>query len=126
MTKHLFAPGHKKHGGRTKGTPNKKTFDAAAIAEELEVDPLEVLLYACSNNWKALGYESEVRTRLVGENAVTEDAIPISIRIQAAKEAAQYLYPKRKAIEHSGSIDSKNITLEEFILQQSEKKNGKE
>ena len=108
-----FKPGDKKleSSGRKKGVPNKKTFDAQVLAERLGVDPLEVLLHAASNNYQALGYDSEIRTKLVGENAITEDTIPINTRVQAAKEAAQYLYPKRKAIELKGD-DGENIFIQ--------------
>jgi hypothetical protein len=92
----------KKTGGRSKGTPNKKTFDAQALAERMGIDPLELLLNFAMGDWKALGYDSSIQTKLVGETAISEDTIPVSIRAQAAKEAAQYLYPKRKAIEHTG------------------------
>lgn len=106
--------------GRVKGTPNKRTFDAQAIAEEIGIDPLRVLLYATANDWEALGYDSATTTKLVGDNAVTEDTIPIAIRIQAAKEAAQYLYSKRKAVEHTGMIshlNSEPMTIEKMIEQ---------
>lgn len=109
-----FEPGHKKVGGRQKGVANKKTFDAQALADRLGVDPLEILLHAASNNYKELGYDSAIQTKLVGENAITEDTIPVSIRVQAAKEAAQYLYPKRKAIEHSGK-DGADLFIEAIM-----------
>jgi hypothetical protein len=32
----------------------------------------------------------------------TDPSTDISLRFQAFKELAQYLYPKRKALEHSG------------------------
>lgn len=114
----------KKWGGRSKGTPNKKTFDAQKMAEDLGVDPLEILLHAASNNYQALGYESAITTKLVGENAITEDTIPISTRVQAAKEAAQYLYPKRKAIEHTGK-DGTDLFLDAILKAQERAKEKK-
>jgi hypothetical protein len=34
----------------------------------------------------------------------TDERVEISIRFQAYKELAQYIYPKRKALEHSGDV----------------------
>jgi hypothetical protein len=34
----------------------------------------------------------------------TDERAEISIRFQAYKELAQYIYPKRKALEHSGDM----------------------
>lgn len=106
-----FLEGKKKTGGRQKGVPNKRSFDAQKLAEDLGVDPLEILLHAASNNYSALGYESAITTKLVGENAITEDTIPVQLRVQAAKEAAQYLYAKRKAIELKGD-DGENLFVQ--------------
>ena len=80
----------KKFGGRQKGTPNKKTFDAKLIAEQLDCDPFEILVHFAKGDADALGYKG--------------GTIPPDMRLQAAKEASQYLYPKRKAVEHSGEI----------------------
>lgn len=111
-----------KTGGREKGVKNKRTFDAQALAERLGVDPLEILLHAASNNFKALGYDSAIRIKAVGEGVIEEDTIPISIRIQAAKEAVKHLYPTLKAVEHTGKDGEKLFTIEDFI---NGAKNGK-
>lgn len=66
------------NAGRKKGTPNKRTFDAHALAESMGVDPLKVLLDLCSDR-------------------------DSSIRLGAAKEAAKYLYYQKKAVEVSGN-----------------------
>lgn len=81
----------KKFGGRSKGVPNRKTFDAVAIAEALECDPFEVLINFAKGDAPALGYSVAME-------------IPPEMRLQAAKEASQYLYPKRKSVEHSGEV----------------------
>lgn len=115
-----FKPGDPRpvNSGRKKGTPNRRSFNAQELAERLGVDPLEVLLHATNNNWQALGYDSGIQTKLVGENAVTEDTIPITVRITAAKEAAQYLYSKRRAVEHTGqvtNINSEPLSIEKIL-----------
>lgn len=35
----------------------------------------------------------------------------VSIRLQASKEVAQYIYPKLKSVEHSGSVDENKIQI---------------
>jgi len=73
--------GHKKAGGRTKGTPNKSTVELKdRIAEKFpDYDPVMAMV-ALAND---------------------QSADPI-MRFNASKEVAQYVHPKRKAIEHSG------------------------
>jgi hypothetical protein len=71
-----------KTGGRTKGSPNRATRDVMERLNELNCDPLEGMasIAADQNN------TPELRGRMYGE-------------------LAQYVYPKRKAIE-LGSVDN--------------------
>jgi hypothetical protein len=88
-----FEPGHKIKGGRPKGSKNKDIIPLEAKAQELQVDPFEILLLFAQGNWQKLGYD--------GVKAVNgEYTINPSVRAKAASEACQYLYCKRKAIEH--------------------------
>lgn len=88
-----FKKGEKRHpdAGRKAGVKNKRTihFDLQAKCDAAGVDPfqklLEYLVYPC---------EPE-------------------LRLQAIKETCKYLYPQRKAIEHSGEIN--NPYLEKSI-----------
>lgn len=75
-----FKPGHKRVGGRKPGTPNKNSLDLHAKCEAKGIDPFEKLL-------EYLEFPGEP-----------------NIRLQAIKEICKYLYPQRKAIEHSGEI----------------------
>jgi hypothetical protein len=68
-----------KTGGRSAGTPNRNTVEVKQTLEALGCDPIEGM------------------ARLA-----TDERVEISIRFQAYKELAQYIYPKRKAIEHGG------------------------
>jgi hypothetical protein len=70
-----------KTGGRSTGTPNRSTGEVKQTLEALGCDPIEGM------------------ARLA-----TDERVEISIRFQAYKELAQYIYPKRKAIEHSGDM----------------------
>ena len=65
-----------KTGGRKAGVPNKKTRAIQERLEELGCDPLEGMA-----------------------KIAMDESIEVNIRLTAYKELAQYLYPKRKAIE---------------------------
>lgn len=75
--------------GRKKGTPNKSTLSLEQKCIEKGIDPFELLL-----------------------EYVTEPC-PMELRFKALQEICSYLYPKRKAIEHSGEI--KNPYLEKSL-----------
>ena len=68
-----------KTGGRSKGTPNKKTQLVQQQMEDLGFDPIESMIEICNQAMTDKNYA------LAG---------------QIAKELAQYVYPKRKAVEH--------------------------
>lgn len=72
-----------KSGGRAKGVPNKKTLYFLSVQETCELkgfSPIDVLIELCTHP-------------------------DPSIKIQAAKEVCQYIYPKKKALEVSASLD---------------------
>lgn len=89
--------------GRKKGTPNKSRAPLEDKAQELCIDPFEILLYFAKGDWRALGYETETYTVFSGKEgdiANEELYIPTAVRARAASDACQYLYPKLKSIEH--------------------------
>lgn len=101
-----------RYGGRAKGTPNKNSLNAIAIAEKLKIDPLEVILYFVKNDWKSLGYKSECVTKMLKDGSTIEvERITPEMRLTAAKEAAGYIYPKRKAIEHTVEGETGGLAL---------------
>jgi len=69
----------KKTGGRTKGTPNRVTRQAAEILQELNCDPIKGMALIATNKKHA----PELRGRMYAE-------------------LAGYVHPKRKAIEVTG------------------------
>gem|GEM_PF-6527240 len=85
----VFKPGHKKLGGRKKGTPNKRTLFAQETAERLGVNPFEILLHIANGDKKALKLK-------------TKGPIGLSARRAAAVAACQYIVPKRRAVAHLG------------------------
>jgi len=114
-----FEPGHKKIGGRTKGTPNKLTKEAIEILERLGCNPIEgmakiaagdIPCRVCRGKGKTLyqparGKELAERTCESCYGSGKEIITPeLSGKMYA--ELANYIYPKRRAIEHSGSINA--------------------
>jgi len=74
-----------KKGGRVKGTPNKKTQDVIDRLKELKCDPIEGMAK-------------------IADTAYKDGDLPLAG--QMYKELAQYVAPKRKAVEISS--DSEN------------------
>jgi hypothetical protein len=101
----MAAKGQKRspNEGRKKGTPNKRTEEAQALAERLGVDPLAILLHFASGNWEALKLDGPTKTIYTAEgDAVEVDRIDESLRQKSAKDALPYIRPQLKSIELSG------------------------
>lgn len=123
-----FKVGDKKPqgAGRAKGTPNKQTQTLQEIAERNNCDPFEVLIWFAKRDYDSLHLPEWIDK--VGKDGafIREATISPELQQKSAKDACEYLHPKRKALEHSGSIEGKSATLEEFLKQQSDKlKEGK-
>jgi hypothetical protein len=74
-----------------KGTPNKTTLPIAELCEFHKVNPIEVLIEYCKPIPPGLSPEQMLSRA--------------GYRFQAARELAQYLYPKRKALEIDSTIN---------------------
>jgi hypothetical protein len=70
----------RKTGGRVAGTPNKATADLPEKLAAIGCDPVEGL------------------ARIAGNPRT-----PVAVRARCFAELAQYVYPKRKALEHTGA-----------------------
>lgn len=104
--------GHHKFGGRPKGVKNKDKTCLVEKAKEMGVDPFEILLMFAKNDWEGLGYKAEFEEKFgAGGVPCMMRIITPDIRMHAAKEAAQYMYPKKKAVEVSGN-EQKPISLQ--------------
>ncbi len=68
-----------KTGGRTRGTPNRKTQAVIDRLDALNCDPIEAMA-----------------------KIAMDEKVEMSIRAQMYKELAQYISSKRKTIEVSG------------------------
>jgi hypothetical protein len=124
-----------RYGGRTKGTANKPTLQLAEKAKELGCDPFEILCLFALGDWKRLGYKDEYTFAPTQKGEVVEKlVISPDIRQKAASDACGYLYPKRKAIEHTGEVTQlheeklSHSEIQEILVQDpflKKKKNGK-
>jgi hypothetical protein len=83
----------RKTGGRVAGTPNRKTRDVQELLESLDCDPIQGMARLAMNKKT----RPELRARMFAE-------------------LAQYVYPKRKAIEHSGAADAPVHSVHELIF----------
>lgn len=93
----------KKKIGRPPGARNKRTADAQALAEKLGINPFEILLRFAAGDWEGLGYDSPTITQVAAHGQVIEvPVIEPDTRRKAASDAAPYLHPKLKNIEHTG------------------------
>lgn len=91
-------PGERR-GGRTKGTPNKRTLATIGFVEAItQIDPLQFLADVVNDD------VSRVKPKIITMDGVLVElpSFTFEHRMKAAVELAQYLHPKRKAIEHSG------------------------
>lgn len=104
-----------KTGGRTKGTPNKTTQELMDIADKLECNPFEVLIHFAKGDFEALGYPKE-KVVAISENGeeIRAPSISPELRQKSAKDACEFLFPKRKAIEHTGK-DGEKLSIEQFL-----------
>ena len=85
--------------GRKKGTPNKSTQTLMEKCEALGCDPFEIL----------------IRFALGGVGLDLDEPVSNDLRQKSAKDAAEYLYPKRKAVELSADEDKGfRIIIDEY------------
>jgi hypothetical protein len=69
-------------GGRKAGTPNRKTREVAELLETLNCNPIEGMV-----------------------SIATDPRASLELRARMYAELAQYVYPKRKAVELAGDPD---------------------
>ncbi len=84
--------------GRPPGIPDRRSRGAEARAEQLGIDPLAVLLLLAGDRWAEL-HPGEPETDLEGRRR----HVPLELRLKAAKEAAAFLHPRLKAVEHAAA-----------------------
>ena len=77
-----------KTGGRVSGTPNKKSHELAEKLEELGCDPIEGL------------------ARIAGDPATKPE-----LKMRCYAELAQYIHPKRKAVDLGSGKDGEPLKI---------------
>ena len=102
--------------GRQKGTPNKKTVELMELTEKLGCNPFEMLLLFAKGDHEALGLP-EVTVVSVTESGEPIERLTISpeLRQKSAKDACEYLFPKRKAVEVTGKDGEKLFSYEDYL-----------
>lgn len=72
----------------------------------MDFNAFKELIHWAKGDWQALGYQTEKYIDSMGENASEKFHVEPQERLKAVKEICSYLYPKRKAIEHSNDPDN--------------------
>jgi len=97
-----------KTGGRKPGTPNKRTVEVQERLAALGCDPIEAMAKAVVLDAVALCVEGGYLTAAEAKDnpglarAMAIKLYPPELTLRMAAELAQYVAPKRKAIEHTG------------------------
>lgn len=78
----------RKTGGRTTGTPNKRTLDVIERLNQLGCDPIEGMA-----------------------KIALDPQTPVELRARMFSDLAQYVAPKRRAIDHSASDGTGHISI---------------
>ncbi len=103
-----FKPGQPKIGGREKGTPNKKSLEFQSILEKHNFNPGEALVEIYKKQMEIFNLMREKRPY-----ALTNASILLEKAGVTVNNICQYVYPRKKAIEHSGEVGVK--TFADFI-----------
>lgn len=107
----MAAGGKREGAGRKPGVPNKKTQLLEEILQSLNCDPIANLAkIANGERIMSLAYANKE----TGEFVESEVMPTIDQIKDANKELCQYIYPKRKAVEHSGSIGTHEASLDDL------------
>lgn len=101
--------------GRPKGSKNIRSITVEMIAARFKIDPFEVLMMIAAGDWKGLGYKEETKTSFAASGIEFEEPwIKLSDRVQAAKEAAKYLYSQKQSVQVSTGESGIKIIIEDY------------
>lgn len=115
----MSSGGRREGAGRPKGSVNRATADVQARLAALDCDPFEGMALLSRPSMECRRCKGK-KTILIHDepmgcpvcNASGEELIPLEIRSSMFKELAQYVAPKRKAIEHSPGGDGAGFRIE--------------
>lgn len=112
MAKHKFKPGQSGNpNGRPKGSANKKTLEFQAMLQANNFDPGQAYVEIYKEQM-AIFRKRKKAGNLEGSLVALGDAGT------SVNNICQFVYPKKKAIEHSGEIGVR--TFADFIAMGSE------
>jgi hypothetical protein len=106
-----FKQGHKKVGGRAKGSPNKKTVEFLQLLDKYDFDPGAEYILLYRDIRKVINFRKK-KGNLPG----ALEAMDVGNR--ALNNICQFVYPRKKAIDHSGSVDVNNFA--QFMAEMNE------
>ena len=92
--------------GRKKGTPNKRSVEFLETLRELNFDPAKALVHCYKEAEQIFEYRKQ-RGNLAGA------LVALDQMNDSAETLAQYAYPKKKAVEHTGEVGVR--TFADFI-----------
>jgi len=104
--------------GRPPGAPNKDKQALIDKAAALGCDPFTFLCMVMTNDWKGLKLKQiEVPIKETGLVRLEDPMIAFDQRYGAAKDLAQYLYPKRSSVKVSADEESGfRVIIEDFTI----------
>jgi hypothetical protein len=104
MPAHRFKPGDPKPpgSGKKKGSHNKKSLEFQEILAQHNFSPAEAYLTLFKRQMEILNYRRK-RKNIGGMQSILKDgAITLN-------NICQYVYPKKKAVEHTGEVGIKTF-----------------
>lgn len=115
----------RKTGGRTAGTPNKKSeelLEAIRLAVgDKDYHPVIQMALVATNNDVV---ERWIKVKGGEHIQVEEPKFSEELQLQAAKEVARYVAPQLKAVEHSAGEDGLGLNLHMHLGPPPKKGNG--
>lgn len=88
--------------GRPKGSPNKKTLEFQQVLAQHNFDPAAQLIYIYQEQMAIFEFRKKSRNKAGAVEA-------LGAAEKTCNDICQYVYPKKKAIEHSGEVGVKTF-----------------
>jgi hypothetical protein len=97
------------------GVLSKNTYRRERLEKFLDehnFDPVEFMVKVAQADWKGLGLKSPTETVVLPDGSQIErDVIDLHIRVDCAKQIANYIYPKLRSAEIKGDAIRSPIVL---------------
>lgn len=103
----------KSNAGRPKESIGLRTHELFHIAQEHDCNPFEILIMFAKADYAGLGMLEYKTIITKSGQEIQEPSISPELQQRSAKDACEYLFPKRKAIEHT--INPKDLGDKELI-----------